>query len=106
MVVTEQAHDLIPTDTLETIPALYATQETKDPTVWVKLFTPDSSFTWYVTEYDPKQRLAFGLVDGHDREPGYFSIEELEGVRGWLGLRVERDLQWTPKRLSEITSEG
>lgn len=68
----------------------------------VKLFTPDSSWTWWIIEYDPIERLAFGLVSGFEVELGYFSIEELEGVRGKLGLRIERDLHWEPKAIGEI----
>ena len=53
-----------------------------------------------IVEYDPDDRLCFGLVIGHDREMGYFSIEELEQVRGPMRLRVERDLYFEPKPLS------
>ena len=67
----------------------------------LKFFTPDSSWTWYLTEYDPEERLAFGLVIGHERELGYFSFTELEQLRGPMGLPVERDLQFKPTPLSE-----
>lgn len=40
-----------------------------------------------------------------DPELGYFSLSELEKVRGPLGLRVERDLYWEPKPLSEVRKE-
>jgi len=39
----------------------------KEAIVHVKLFTPDSSWTWYVTEFDGKDTF-FGLVDGHEKE--------------------------------------
>lgn len=94
------AYEYMPAEIVDTIPPLYATENQPDPIVHVKLFTPDSSWTWLVTEYDPEQRLCFGLVIGHDREPGYFSLKELETVRGPLGLPVERDLHWTPTPLS------
>jgi hypothetical protein len=32
------------------LPALYAQSKVKDPTVYIKFFTPDSSWTWYATE--------------------------------------------------------
>jgi len=38
---------------------------------------------------------------GHDREPDYFSIAELDEVPGPMGLRVERDLYFTPQRLAQ-----
>ena len=47
----------------------------------------------------------FGLVDGHVKELGYFSLAELESVNGPLGLPIERDLRWQPKTLEEIAPE-
>jgi Protein of unknown function (DUF2958) len=70
--------------------------------VGAKFFTPDSRWTWYVTEYDATERVCFGLVDGFEQELGYFELEELEAVRGPLGLRIERDLWWTPAPLSAV----
>lgn len=67
-----------------------------------KFFTPDSSWTWYVTEYDPKERVFFGLVDGFEKELGYFSLDELESVRGALGLAIERDLYFEPTKLKDL----
>ena len=91
------------TKTLErTIPKLYATEKTRDPVARVKLFTPDSSFTWYITEYDPKRRVAFGLVQGLEEELGYFSLDELESIRGPLGLPIERDQWFKPVPLSKV----
>lgn len=71
---------------------------------YVKFFTPDSSWTWYATEYDGKDTF-FGLVDGQFKELGYFSLSELESAHGPLGLPVERDLYWRPKTLQEITPD-
>ena len=92
---------LLPDRIARRLPALYATQNEPDPIAQVKFFTPDSSWTWYVTEIDPDDRLCFGLVVGHERELGYFALDELEEVRGPLGLPIERDLHWKPRRLSE-----
>ncbi len=97
----EDAHDLMPAVVARKIPPLYATEHVNDPTAPLKWFTPDSSFTWYVLEYDPVQQLCFGLVVGPVRELGYFSVSEVEQVHGLLGLGVERDLYWQPKPLSE-----
>ena len=74
---------------------------------WVKFFTPSSSWTWWATEGSPQgdDFIFFGLVEGHERELGYFSLAELQKVRGPLGLPIERDLHWTPKTLEEIAPE-
>ena len=70
----------------------------------VKFFTPDGSWTWWATEFDGNDTF-FGLVDGLEKELGYFSLAELQQVRGSLGLPVERDLHWRPKTLQEIAPE-
>ena len=71
---------------------------------YCKFFTPDSAFTWWALEFDGDDTF-FGLVDGQFKELGYFSLEELESVRGPLGLTIERDLYWEPKTLEEIVPE-
>jgi hypothetical protein len=70
----------------------------------VKFFTPDSSWTWYATEFDG-QDMFFGLVEGQEKELGYFSLSELQNARGPMGLAIERDLHWTSKTLAEIAPE-
>ena len=82
------------------LPPLYSTEKDKDPTAVVKFFTPDSNWTWYATEFDGEDRF-FGLVDGFDKELGYFSLSELASARGPLGLPIERDRWFSPKPLSE-----
>ena len=74
-----------------------ASQETGDGSKLapvVKLFTPDAQCTWLLTEIDPEEpSQAFGLCDlgmGYP-ELGWVSLEELAGVRGQLGLPIERD---------------
>ena len=94
------AYVFIPDDMAGNIPKLYATEQEDDPLAVLKYFTPDGSWTWFLTEYDPGQRLAFGLVIGHERELGYFSFTELEVLRGPMGLPIERDLNFKPTRLS------
>ncbi len=63
----------------------------KDPQIVVKFFDPTGSWTWYATEYDRNTKTFFGLVHGHEKELGYFSLEELESVKGAFGLGIERD---------------
>ena len=85
------------------IPALYEQDGLGDDAiVHAKFFTPDGNWTWYATEYDPETRMFFGLVDGFDKELGYFSLDELESVRGSLGLPIERDAWFQPTKLSEV----
>ena len=98
---TNPAYQLMPDAIAKDIPKLYETEKVKDPIVHVKLFAPDSNWTWLIVEADSEERLCFGLVIGHERELGYFSLAELEEVRGPLGLPIERDLHWQPTPLSK-----
>jgi len=82
--------------------SLPARNDSKDALAVVKYFTPDADWTWFATEYDPESRMFFGLVDGFERELGYFSLDELEQLRGPLGLPIERDLYWKPTPVSEL----
>ena len=65
----------------------------------VKLFTPWGACTWLLSELDPTNPdIAFGLCDLGMGCPelGAVSISELESIRGPFGLRIERDIHWTP----------
>jgi hypothetical protein len=97
------------------LPALYSQENTPDPRVVCKFFTPDAGWTWYVIEGSPVDAngyydtdkpkvdfLFFGLVSGLEVELGYFSLSELQSIRGRLGLPVERDRYFEPTRLSAI----
>jgi hypothetical protein len=84
------------------LPALYSTEEKGDEAVaQVKFFALGSSWTWYATEFDGEDTF-FGLVDGFEKELGYFSLKELESVK-FLGIQgIERDINWEPRKLSEL----
>ncbi len=96
--------ELLPKELREQLPPLYSQEHVDDPLAVCKFFTPDSNWTWYAYEFDG-QDLFFGLVYGFETEFGYFSLSELEQARGPLGLPIERDLHFTPKKLSEVRKE-
>ena len=79
------------------LPPLY-TQDGKgdEAIVYVKFFHPFANWRWYATEYDPEQKMFFGLVRGMEEELGYFSLPELERNN------VERDLHFEAQTLGEI----
>ena len=85
------------------LPALYSTETDHDPVAQAKFFTPWSNWTWYVTEFDGEDTF-FGLVDGLERELGYFSLSELESILGPAGLTIERDLHFKPTPLGRLGS--
>ncbi len=98
---------IIPEQLLAKLPPLYA-QESKgeDAIAHLKVFCPWSDWTWFITEYDPAARICFGLVRGFEDELGYFSLTELESIRGPLGLPLEMDLYFKPTPLRELRERG
>ena len=72
--------------------------------VYIKFFTPDSSWTWLVTEgqLDGGDFRFFGYVIGLAEEWGYFVLSELETARGPLGLPIERDLFFQPGPFTQV----
>jgi len=98
----QEAMELLDGERRAMLPPLYAGEKAGLKAVApLKFFTPDSGWTWYPTEFDGDD-LFFGLVSGLDVEMGYFSLSELESVRGPLGLPIERDLYFQPKTLGEL----
>ena len=94
---------LIPQTLLSDIPDLYETEGSSNPMCHVKLFTPDSSFTWYIIEFSKADtNTCYGYVQGLDNELGYFTLEELESIHGPLGLAIERDMSFSPTFFSKI----
>ena len=78
------------------LPALYAQEKNDHQTVFCKFFSPWSDWTWFATEGSPRgdDFIFFGYVIGFEEEWGYFSLCELESVRGPVGLSIERDLHF------------
>ena len=92
------------------MPNLYETDGQGDKAIiQAKLFTPDSSFTWYILEMDQESGDCFGLVTSNlnynQPEYGYFNINELKTVKGKLGLPVERDLWFGKKTVGEMKKD-
>lgn len=100
--IVHPAHQLMTDDLREKLPPLYANEALgMTALAVVKYFTPDSDYTWYASEFDGED-IFFGLVVGAFMELGYFSLSELQSVRGHLDLPVERDLYFDPKPLAEL----
>ncbi len=94
---------LLTKEIIKKLPKLYETEgvEIEDKMIYVKLFTPWTSWTWYIIEFDGDDQC-FGFVKGHDTEFGYFSLSELAQIQGPAGLRVERDRYFTPTEVGDM----
>ena len=86
----------------DALPSTDAASDDPDPLCVVKLFYPTGSWSWFVAGFDPDTTRAFGVVHGFEREAGDFMLNELKALRLPFGLRIERDLHWSPKRMSEL----
>lgn len=80
-------------------------QENKgeDALVICKFFL--QGWTWYVLEAEKIENedyLFFGLVDGFEREYGYFTLSQLKEVRGHFGVMVERDAYFKPTSIKDL----
>ncbi len=80
------------------MPSLYSQGNERPPGHPCQILTPDSNWTWYVTEGSAEgdDFIFFGFVIGFEKEWGYFSLSELTAARGPMGLEIERDLYFEP----------
>ena len=89
------------------LPPLYSQESVQDPQVICKFFTPDSNWTWFVTEGSPDEDNEqdirfFGYVIGTAEEWGYFMLSELESAPTPPRMPIERDLYFRPGPFSEV----
>ncbi len=95
--------ELLPEELRQQLPPLYSQENEKDPMVLVKFFHPLANMAWYAIEGSPEEDdfIFFGWVHSDSSELGYFSLNEMQAVEV-MGLGIERDLLFTPMRLSEV----
>jgi len=91
-------------------PKLYSNDEktAEETMVVAKFFNPYGSATWWMTEYDSEQKLAFGYADlGFGcPELGYFSIAEMEEIRVKpFDGKIERDIHFMPCTLASVMNK-
>ncbi|PRS16482.1 DUF2958 domain-containing protein [Bacillus paralicheniformis] len=103
--------ELITKSIIENTPGLYETEETPigEKVVTAKYFA--GVFTWYMTEYDPKTKIAYGYVDNLSdpmlSEWGTFSIQEFEDYNKTNSFpMIERDLYFDPVKFKELKIPG
>lgn len=85
------------------VPPLCSQDGLRNPMVYAHYFSPRTNWDWWMTEYDPETRDAFGFVHGLDDELGYFSLAELEEVnRSYEVPPIERDTGFKPCRAGQV----
>ena len=79
--------------------------DTKDAKIIVKFFG-GGQWTWWAIEGEKLEDgdiRFFGLVQGFEKELGYFTLRELEGLKfPPFGLGVERDRYFSNKTIKDV----
>ena len=79
--------------------------DTKDAKIIVKFFG-GGQWTWWAIEGEKLEDgdiRFFGLVQGFEKEFGYFTLRELEGLKfPPFGLGVERDKYFSNKTINDV----
>jgi len=73
---------MIQIENLQNLPKLYDTEDTPEDEkiLQIKFYDINSNWQWYLVEYNPNEKIAFGYVIGHEKEWGYFSLQELDEI--------------------------
>ena len=83
-------------------------EDKSDPVIIAKFFNPTGAGTWYATEYNPSDKTFYGYVsifgDWND-EWGYFSLTELESLKGPFGSGIERDIYFQETPSSKVINK-
>ena len=96
--------ELFPIELRQTLPPLNAQEGAQDPIVYIKFFTRNSGWAWYVTEgcSEDDDFIFFGFVVGEEMEWGQFALSELNEPGGPCDHLVQRDPDFKPAPLSEV----
>ena len=82
---------------------LRSQENSKDPLVIAKLFDIASQGTWYLTEFDPKTKVAFGFTSGLGFEEwGHIYLPLLETVMHCDIPRIKRSFTFVQKPISHF----
>lgn len=87
---------------LSKVPGLYKTDgiPLSERYVYFHFFCGNSD--WWILEYDPKDRLFFGIAKIFVHELGYISFDEMKEVKAFGVMDVERDLNFNVKKVKEV----
>ena len=98
---------------IEKYPLYFQDGKGSSAKILCKFFTPMANFTWYVLEGNKLpdgDYEFFGIVDGYEREYGYFRLSELKGLKKSITIRgvrfdmslVERDMYFKSATVGEV----
>ena len=87
---------------LSKIPGLYKTDgmSLAEKDVYFHFFCGNSD--WWILEYDPNDRLFYGIAKIFEYELGYISFDEMKEVKAFGMMEVERDIHFKIKKVKDI----
>ena len=87
---------------LSKVPILYKTEciPLSERDVYFHFFCGNSD--WWILEYDPNDRLFFGIAKIFVIELGYISFDEMKDIKAFGMIEVERDTDFKVKKVKEI----
>ena len=83
---------LLTVEVRQRLPRLYSQEKTDDPIVHVKFFTPDSNWTWLVTEGEPDGddfRVVFEVYHPNHMKDGELRVADPDGYCLLVGQIAE-----------------
>ena len=95
---------------LKKLPKLYSNENVplEEQVAVLKIFDPTGRYTFYVTEGQEEDGdvtlygYAISPLGPDCDEWGYASLNELQAVRGRMGLGLERDLYFQPTKIKDL----
>ena len=87
---------------LSKVPLLYKTERIplSERDVYFHFFCGNSD--WWILEYDPNDRLFFGIAKIFVYELGYISFDEMKDAKAFGVMEVERDLNFGVKKVKDV----
>lgn len=91
---------------LAALPILHANENTRPQNVVIHMHLFLGGCDWYLAAYHPLERIFYGYAilnnDFDNAEWGYVALDELRTIRLRSGTKVDRDLNWRPRKASQV----
>jgi len=92
---------LVPEEIRKITPEIGSQENNKNALAVCRLFTPWTHWSWFIVEANYETGECFGVVDGHEKELGYFDLKELEELN-IDGRKIKFDETFEPMEYRKI----
>lgn len=98
--------ELITDELIKGLPKLYSTENIKveDKVLKLRYVALGSTWEWYLVEYNPETKIAFGYVKGLEDEWGYFSLKNFEDINNDKNSKIQivRSKKFKPVKFKDL----